>query len=54
MCFLGSSMFSLGSAKVVPILFVIFMDRTSRGSWGMENVQFGDFRIGSLLCVSGS
>ncbi|KAF7653076.1 hypothetical protein LDENG_00087670 [Lucifuga dentata] len=32
-----------------PILFVIFMDRISRRSQGLEGVQFGDLRIASLL-----
>ena len=32
-----------------PILFIIFMDRISRCSQGVEGVRFGDFRIGSLI-----
>ncbi|KAK0154090.1 LINE-1 retrotransposable element ORF2 protein [Merluccius polli] len=32
-----------------PILFIIFMDRISRCSQGVEGVRFGDIRIGSLL-----
>ena len=32
-----------------PILFIIFMDRISRRSQGIEGVQFGDLRIGSLI-----
>ncbi|KAK0136738.1 LINE-1 reverse transcriptase [Merluccius polli] len=32
-----------------PILFIIFMDRISRHSQGVEGVRFGDLRIGSLL-----
>ena len=32
-----------------PILFIIFMDRISRCSQGVEGVRFGDLRIGSLL-----
>ena len=32
-----------------PILFIIFMDRISRRSQGVEGVRFGDLRIGSLL-----
>ena len=31
------------------ILFIIFMDRISRRSQGIEGVLFGDLRIGSLL-----
>ncbi|TWW62347.1 R2DM Retrovirus-related Pol polyprotein from type II retrotransposable element [Takifugu flavidus] len=31
------------------ILFIIFMDRISRCSHGVEGFQFGDLRIGSLL-----
>ncbi|KAK0139279.1 LINE-1 reverse transcriptase [Merluccius polli] len=31
------------------ILFIIFMDRISRHSQGVEGVRFGDLRIGSLL-----
>ncbi|KAK0154376.1 putative uncharacterized transposon-derived protein F52C9.6 [Merluccius polli] len=34
-----------------PILFIIFMDRISRHSQGVEGVRFGDLRIGSLLFV---
>ncbi|KAL7836057.1 hypothetical protein SRHO_G00284040 [Serrasalmus rhombeus] len=32
-----------------PILFIIFMDRISRRSQGMEGVRFGDLRVTSLL-----
>ena len=32
-----------------PFLFIIFMDRISRRSQGVEGVRFGDLRIGSLL-----
>ena len=32
-----------------PVLFIIFMDRISRRSQGVEGVRFGDLRIGSLL-----
>ena len=32
-----------------PILFIIFMDRISRRSQGVEGVRFGDLRIPSLL-----
>ncbi|TWW81730.1 R2DM Retrovirus-related Pol polyprotein from type II retrotransposable element [Takifugu flavidus] len=32
-----------------PILFIIFMDRISRCSHGVEGIRFGDLRIGSLL-----
>ncbi|TWW80485.1 R2DM Retrovirus-related Pol polyprotein from type II retrotransposable element [Takifugu flavidus] len=32
-----------------PILFIIFMDRISRCSHGVEGIQFGDLRIASLL-----
>ncbi|TWW81820.1 R2 Retrovirus-related Pol polyprotein from type I retrotransposable element [Takifugu flavidus] len=31
------------------ILFIIFMDRISRCSHGVEGIRFGDLRIGSLL-----
>ncbi len=31
------------------ILFIIFMNRISRRSQGVEGVRFGDLRIGSLL-----
>ena len=34
---------------LTPILFIIFMDRISRHSQGVEGVRFGDHRIGSLL-----
>ena len=30
-------------------MFIIFMDRVSRCSQGVEGVRFGDLRIGSLL-----
>ena len=32
-----------------PVLFIIFMDRISRRSQGLEGVRFGDHRISSLL-----
>ena len=32
-----------------PILFILFMDRISRCSKGVEGVRFGDLRIVSLL-----
>ncbi|KAK3526405.1 hypothetical protein QTP70_025434 [Hemibagrus guttatus] len=32
-----------------PVLFIVFMDRISRRSQGLEGVQFGDHRISSLL-----
>ncbi|TWW65506.1 R2DM Retrovirus-related Pol polyprotein from type II retrotransposable element [Takifugu flavidus] len=32
-----------------PILFIIFMDRISRCSHGVEGIRFGDLRIASLL-----
>ncbi|KAI3363695.1 hypothetical protein L3Q82_001320 [Scortum barcoo] len=32
-----------------PVLFIIFMDRISRCSQGPEGVQFGNYRISSLL-----
>ena len=32
-----------------PILFITFINRISRRSHGVEGVQFGDFRIGSLF-----
>ncbi|XP_048857101.1 uncharacterized protein LOC125724452 [Brienomyrus brachyistius] len=32
-----------------PILFIVFMDRISRRSQGVEGVRFGDLRIRSLL-----
>ncbi|KAK3535777.1 hypothetical protein QTP70_021095, partial [Hemibagrus guttatus] len=32
-----------------PLLFIVFMDRISRCSQGLEGVQFGDHRISSLL-----
>ena len=32
-----------------PILFIIFMERISRCSQGVEGVQLGDLSIGSLL-----
>jgi len=34
-----------------PVLFIIFMDRTSRRSQGLEGVRFGDHTISSLLFV---
>ncbi|KAK3572192.1 hypothetical protein QTP86_025596, partial [Hemibagrus guttatus] len=32
-----------------PVLFIVFMDRISRRSPGLEGVQFGDHRISSLI-----
>ncbi|KAK3544073.1 hypothetical protein QTP86_001044 [Hemibagrus guttatus] len=32
-----------------PILFIVFMDRISRRSQGLEGVRFGDHRISSLI-----
>ncbi|KAK3549447.1 hypothetical protein QTP86_001448 [Hemibagrus guttatus] len=32
-----------------PVLFIVFMDRISRRSQGLEGVQFGDHRILSLI-----
>ncbi|KAK3511328.1 hypothetical protein QTP70_000378 [Hemibagrus guttatus] len=32
-----------------PVLFIVFMDRISRCSQGLEGVQFGDHRISSLI-----
>ncbi|KAK3557454.1 hypothetical protein QTP70_027739, partial [Hemibagrus guttatus] len=32
-----------------PVLFIVFMDRISRHSQGLEGVQFGDHRISSLI-----
>ncbi|KAK3528654.1 hypothetical protein QTP70_007199 [Hemibagrus guttatus] len=32
-----------------PVLFIVFMDRISRYSQGLEEVQFGDHRISSLI-----
>ncbi|KAK3528006.1 hypothetical protein QTP86_013119 [Hemibagrus guttatus] len=32
-----------------PVLFVVFMDRISRRSQGLEGVRFGDHRISSLI-----
>ncbi|KAK3511772.1 hypothetical protein QTP70_021807 [Hemibagrus guttatus] len=32
-----------------PVLFIVFMDRISRRSQGLERVQFGDHRISSLI-----
>ncbi|TWW66862.1 R2 Retrovirus-related Pol polyprotein from type I retrotransposable element [Takifugu flavidus] len=39
----------LPGCPLSPILFIIFMDRISRCSHGVEGVRFGDLRIGSLL-----
>ncbi|TWW74365.1 R2 Retrovirus-related Pol polyprotein from type I retrotransposable element [Takifugu flavidus] len=38
-----------GRLPLSPILFIIFMDRISRCSHGVEGIRFGDLRIGSLL-----
>ncbi|TWW60624.1 R2 Retrovirus-related Pol polyprotein from type I retrotransposable element [Takifugu flavidus] len=38
-----------GRLPLSPILFIIFMDRISRCSHGVEGVRLGDLRIGSLL-----
>ncbi|KAK3538499.1 hypothetical protein QTP86_006187 [Hemibagrus guttatus] len=32
-----------------PVLFIVFMDRISRHSQGLEGVRFGDHRISSLI-----
>ncbi|KAK3573216.1 hypothetical protein QTP86_015137, partial [Hemibagrus guttatus] len=32
-----------------PVLFIVFMDRISRRSQGLEGIQFGDHRISSLI-----
>ncbi|KAK3535381.1 hypothetical protein QTP70_011277 [Hemibagrus guttatus] len=32
-----------------PVLFIVFMDRMSRRSQGLEGVRFGDHRISSLI-----
>ena len=32
-----------------PIVFVIFLDRISRRSWGEVGLEFGELRIASLL-----
>ncbi|KAK0155726.1 Retrovirus-related Pol polyprotein from type-1 retrotransposable element R2 [Merluccius polli] len=40
---------TLPGCPLSPILFIIFMDRISRHSQGVEGVRFGDLRIGSLL-----
>ncbi|KAK3565413.1 hypothetical protein QTP86_008018 [Hemibagrus guttatus] len=32
-----------------PVLFIVFMDRISRHSQGLEEVRFGDHRISSLI-----
>ncbi|KAK3538438.1 hypothetical protein QTP86_003713 [Hemibagrus guttatus] len=32
-----------------PVLFIVFMDRISKRSQGLEGVQFGDHRISSLI-----
>ncbi|TWW64140.1 hypothetical protein D4764_03G0011480 [Takifugu flavidus] len=34
-----------------PVLFIIFMDRIPRRSWGVEGVEFGGRKISSLLFV---
>ncbi|TWW68222.1 hypothetical protein D4764_19G0000200 [Takifugu flavidus] len=39
----------LPGCPLSPILFIIFMDTISRCSHGVEGIQFGDLRIGSLL-----
>ena len=46
---IASNKSDLFPVSVGPILFIIFMDRISRCSQGVEGVQFGDLRIGSLL-----
>ncbi|KAK3555124.1 hypothetical protein QTP86_010013 [Hemibagrus guttatus] len=37
------------SCPLSPVLFIVFMDRISRCSQGLEGVRFGDHRISSLL-----
>ncbi|KAK3571151.1 hypothetical protein QTP86_003367 [Hemibagrus guttatus] len=32
-----------------PVLFIVFMDRISRHSQGLEGIRFGDHRISSLI-----
>ncbi|TWW81679.1 hypothetical protein D4764_01G0014940 [Takifugu flavidus] len=39
----------LTGCPLSPILFILFMDRISRCSHGVEGVRFADLRIGSLL-----
>ncbi|TWW68537.1 hypothetical protein D4764_19G0003350 [Takifugu flavidus] len=34
-----------------PVLFITYMDRISRCSWGLEGVEFGGRKISSLLFV---
>jgi len=56
-CILGSKSDSVDvglhqGCPLSPILFVIFMDRISRCSWGKESVWFGDLRIDVVLLVS--
>ncbi|KAK3519394.1 hypothetical protein QTP70_027533 [Hemibagrus guttatus] len=38
-----------GGCPLSPVLFIIFMDRISRRSQGLEGVRFGDHRISSLI-----
>ncbi|KAK3515760.1 hypothetical protein QTP70_030463 [Hemibagrus guttatus] len=37
------------SCPLSPVLFIVFMDRISRRSQGLEGVRFGDHRISSLI-----
>ncbi|KAK3524961.1 hypothetical protein QTP86_011742 [Hemibagrus guttatus] len=37
------------SCPLSPVLFIVFMDRISRRSQGLEGVWFGDHRISSLI-----
>ncbi|KAK3516914.1 hypothetical protein QTP70_028206 [Hemibagrus guttatus] len=38
-----------GGCPLSPVLFIVFMDRISRRSQGLEGVRFGDHRISSLI-----
>ncbi|KAK3546351.1 hypothetical protein QTP70_025761, partial [Hemibagrus guttatus] len=38
-----------GGCPLSPVLFIVFMDRISRHSQGLEGVQFGDHRISLLI-----
>ncbi|TWW67234.1 hypothetical protein D4764_02G0002750 [Takifugu flavidus] len=50
-CTIGARVWSelLAGCPLSPILFIIFMDRISRCSHGVEGIRFGDLRIRSLL-----